>query len=103
VPNEDDDQQWRTMNIKEEIELGCVEENTRRSTQANNTPSLLLDTISKIGWTASMELANRILQGKQDNTYIHPCLCRILPFLQKPAVIAESKDISMHISADDYI
>jgi exonuclease III len=30
IPNEDDDERWRVTNVKEEIELGCKEENSRR-------------------------------------------------------------------------
>jgi hypothetical protein len=102
-PIENDDSRWRLTDIKEEIEQGCVDENIRRFTQANNTPSLLFDAISQLGWTASTELAANILEGNTTTTNLHPCIQRIVPFLQQPATIKERGDIITTISPEDYI
>jgi hypothetical protein len=35
------DGNWEIKTLKEDIEKGCIEENKRRFSQANNTPPLL--------------------------------------------------------------
>jgi hypothetical protein len=74
-----------------------MEENIRRFTQANNTPSLLENQIEVLGWTANSDTSYRILKGTI-NPNLHADIKTLAPFLTMPECIEDS----IHMNAIIY-
>jgi endonuclease/exonuclease/phosphatase family metal-dependent hydrolase len=94
--------EWKETEGKLEMEKGCIEENIRRFTQANHTPSLKPEIIDKIGWTGNTSFSDQILNNSANVQDLHPHIQELIPFLSKPDSITAIGDISTIISAEDY-
>jgi hypothetical protein len=67
------DGQWEVRTSKEEIEQGCIDENVRRFSQANNTAPMQANQIELLGWKANTQYALDILQRNLPlNDELHP-------------------------------
>jgi hypothetical protein len=98
-----DGQSWKEVCGKEEVEAGCMQENIRRFTQANHTPSLLPESVALLGWTADTVYSDQLLRNQADLHLLHPSLQRLTPYLCTPNAISEAGTISMSISPEEYI
>jgi hypothetical protein len=90
---------WEVTVEKHKIEEECMQENIRRFTQANNSPSLKQDQVELLGWTADTETASLILQGEQTPTALDQAISRLAPFLKTPDGMTP---ISTNITRDEY-
>jgi hypothetical protein len=99
-----DNKQWVEVGEKQLIERGCIQENVRRFTQAKHTPSLLPESISQLGWTATTELASAILLNENiDESDLHPSIRRLAPYLGTPASIQNLGEMRTDIDPDKCI
>jgi Reverse transcriptase (RNA-dependent DNA polymerase) len=99
VPDADGD--WSMKDKKADIELGCMEENERRFTQASNTPSLLPSSIDLLGWTGDTNFSTQVLQGSANIALAHPSLQPILPYFSTPPATSLAS-IATTISPEEY-
>jgi hypothetical protein len=98
------DGSWYLVTDKEGIEIGYIQENIRRFTQAANTPPLQLSQTNLIGWTAEGKAAKEILDGKPTfDPYLHPSIQRLAPFLSTPVSVQQKGQLSEEISTEEYI
>jgi hypothetical protein len=92
---------WEVQSSKEQIEVGCLDENTRRFTQANHTPSLQRDQITLLGWTGNTPTSIELLQGTVDPR-LHANIIKLAPQLKTPAAIRNHEQIKITISKEEY-
>ena len=78
---------WEVTVEKQKIEEECMQENIRRFTQANNSPSLKQDQVELLGWTAGSDIASLILKGEPTPLALDPAISRLAPFIQQPAMM----------------
>jgi hypothetical protein len=91
--------QWEVTVEKEKIEEECIQDNIRRFTQANNSPSLRQNQITLLGWTANQEAAYQIMQGNTTSNELDPAILRLTPFLTKQPTMTP---ISTSINRTEY-
>ncbi len=105
IETPDSDNNWTIKSTKQEVEQGCMDENTRRFTQASNTPLMHPDQISLLGWTADTFISQTILQGSS-TPYHHlfpEGLATLAPLLMTPSPISEHGQISTSLSYEDMV
>jgi hypothetical protein len=88
---------------RKKMERGCIDENVRLFTQANQTPSLQNDVIEMFGWTGNSNIADDILNGTAILPQLDQCIRELLPFLKTPEAIQQKGNISTIITTEDYV
>jgi hypothetical protein len=86
---------------KDKIEQGCIDENIRRFTQANQTPSLQSDQVELLGRTDTKKISKNILEGLI-GTRLHVYIQNLAKNLSTPDTIKLHKPIETVVSIDDY-
>jgi hypothetical protein len=92
---------WVVTQDKEQIELACMKENTRRFIQANNTVSLHTEQISLLVWTGDTDILYIILEGYID-PILHKEIQDLSSFLEMPATVKLQPCISNRISYEEF-
>ncbi len=91
---------WEVTIDKLKIEEECIQDNVRRFTQANASPSLRDDQVQILGWTANTDSAYRILHGEGNMVEgLDPAIARLAPFLVQPTGM---ESISTTIPREEY-
>jgi endonuclease/exonuclease/phosphatase family metal-dependent hydrolase len=89
--------QWQLVTTKDEIELGCIQENVRRFTQANHSPAMQPSAVELIGIIGNNKLAQNIKDNiiTPDYLKIHEDLRQLLPYYSKPTQLLENINTSI--------
>jgi hypothetical protein len=93
---------WTIQASKDNIEAGCIEENIRRFTQTNHTPSLQQQQIELLGWTGNTAISQALLSGHVEPN-LHPDIRKLAHQLTTPQTIQHSQPIPIYISSAEYI
>jgi hypothetical protein len=96
---------WEMTINKEDSEYGCIQENIKRFTQANDTPPMKPSQFELLGWTACSDVAENILEGNfsLEHNNLHPAIERMLPYYKTPKTISDRGLISSSISTEEFI
>jgi hypothetical protein len=88
---------WELQTTKELIEIGCINENKRRFTQANGTPPVHQDQVELIGWMADTPVATEILmKGSSDSTNLHPSIRKMTKYFEMPENLSSFENTRTH-------
>jgi hypothetical protein len=100
----DSDGNWIEYTSKEDIELGCQGENTRRFSQTAGTPFMTAPLLDDFGYLAQGPATSAVLAG----TYIPPLgtdiyACKLFRELQMDPVVANAPPMKVIFSIDQHI
>jgi hypothetical protein len=84
------------------MEQGSIDENIRRFTQANHTPSLQKEKYQLLGCTGNTVMSNDLSKGIIDQR-LHPGIRELAPYLKIPKRNISNKKTIFMLSSDDYI